>query len=274
MFIETLNRLVYEEGKLIEHPPLGIPEGTTIKIEWDGGRNILQPKTFFGKGGGDFTVSEKISTGYAMSERIESITINGETLDKSKVYHSYIFTVKFENKGPLNSVEYEIIYYPEFFQMGRVQECLSIKYLNDRHKNVGNNRHKNVGNRGMFDTGSRFFTNLKISCPDIKVIRCEQKLALSKLLNERLSERSPIEANLDIITLISEYINNDYYSGNYKWKSWEEVEAAGYGDYEDHGFGGGGTRLRGRKRKSKKKKRATKRRKSKRKKHKTKRRKY
>ena len=249
MFIYDLNRLVYEEGKLIGRAPSGIPKGTTIKIEWDGGCDILQSSKCFEKGGDDFTVSETISTDYALSDISDYITINGETLEKFKGYQSYIFTVKFENKEPLYSVEYEIIYYPEFFQMGQTLKCLSIKC--------------------MFG-GSRFFKNLKISCPEC-VEPCKQKLALSMLLNGRLSEHSPIETNLDIISLISKFINKYYYPDDHNWESWEKVAEAGYYDYGDHGFGGGGGKKK--KRKTKKKKRKTKRRKSKRKKHKTKRRK-
>lgn len=247
MFIDTLNRLVYKEGKLIEQAPPRIPEGISIKIEWDGGLTIHEPtRSYFEKGGDDFIVSRTISTNYAVSVKSDDITINGETREKWKEYKSYIFAVNFENKEPLYWLDFEIKYYPEMFQMGKTLDCLSIECLRERHKIL--------------------FENLKISCPDIKMIRCKQKLALSMLLNERLSEDSPIKTNLDIITLISKCI--EYYP---EWKSWEEVDAAGYYDDDFEGAGGGGGKKK--KRKSKRKKRKTKRRKSKRKKHKTKRRK-
>jgi hypothetical protein len=258
MFIDTLNRLVYEEGELIKRRPPNIPEGTTIKIGWDSGWNISNPENpkFFKDSADYFTVLRTISTDYTVSDVSESITINGETREKSKGRHRYSFTVKFINKEPLYSSPYRIIYYPELFQMGRVSECSSIKCLIDEHI-------VKEGNRRMG------FENLKF--PDLYsgVIRCEQKLALSKLLNERLSENSPIETNTDIITLISNYINKDYYSDDHKWESWEKVKEAGYYD-TIVGFGGGGKK---KKIKSKRKKKKTKRRKSKRKKHKTKRRK-
>ena len=254
MFIDTLNRLVYERGELIKRRPPDIPKGTTIKIGWDSGWNIPNGKYFY-DGANYFTVLRTISTDYAFSDVSESITINGETKEKSKARHIYSFIVEFEYKEPLYSSPYRIIYYPEFFQMGRVRECSSITCLIDRHI-------EKEGNRRMG------FENLKF--PDLYsgVIRCEQKLALSKLLNERLSENSPIETNTDIITLISNYINKDYYSEDHKWESWEKVEEAGYYDDVEGNWGGG----KKKKRKSKKK-RKTKRRKSKRKKHKTKRRK-
>ena len=65
MFIDTLNRLVHdEEGKLIAHTPPEIPQGTTIKIEWDEARITYRQKNFK-KGSGYFNVSRTISTKYA-----------------------------------------------------------------------------------------------------------------------------------------------------------------------------------------------------------------